>query len=55
MELFVNGVKYGDCSVFIVSKEIKIYGNMMYVYVILDLSKKVKDMSNILKNNLNNE
>jgi transposase len=47
-----HAVKYRDRTVFIVSKKLNIYGNEMYAHIILDTSKKAKDMNNILKNAL---
>lgn len=47
-----NAVRYGDRVVFIASKETKLYGEGMFVHVILDLSKRAKDMNVILKDNI---
>ncbi|KKB96067.1 Transposase DDE domain protein [Candidatus Arcanobacter lacustris] len=44
-----NASKYGDRVVFIKSKEMKIYGQKMFAHVILDPSKKAKDMNIILR------
>ena len=54
-ESLENGVQYGDRSVFIASQEADVYGNKMYAHVILDPSKKAKDIHNILKNNLDSK
>ena len=49
------GVQYGDRIVFIASKAVEIYGNKIFAHVILDTSKKSKETSNILRNNLDCE
>ena len=48
-------VKYGDRVVFIASKEMEIYGHKIFAHVILDASKKSKDISNILRDKLDCE
>jgi transposase len=50
-----NAVQYGDRVVFISSKEKTIYGEKIFAHVILDPSKKSKDMNMALKNNLDEE
>ncbi len=50
-----NAVQYGDRVVFISSKEKTIYGEKMFAHVILDPSKKSKDMNMALKNNLDED
>lgn len=54
-ESLENGVKYDDRSIFIVSREVVVYGNKMYAHVILDTAKKSKNMSNLLKNSLDDK
>jgi transposase len=48
-------VRYGDRIVFIESKEVDVYGNKMFVHVILDPSKKAKDMNMAMKNKIDDE
>lgn len=50
-----NAAQYGDREVFISSKEKTIYGEKMFTHIILDPSKKSKDMNMALKNNLDEE
>jgi transposase len=50
-----NAVKYGDRAVFIKSKKLEIYGHEIYAHVILDPSKKAKDINMILKSSLDSE
>ncbi|NDB82134.1 MAG: hypothetical protein EB127_05235 [Alphaproteobacteria bacterium] len=54
-ESIATSVTYGDRSVFVSSKEATIYGNTIFVHVILDLSKKSKDINSILKNKLDDK
>lgn len=51
IEKAVNAVQYGERIVFVSSKKQDIYGNEIYVHLILDPSKKSKDMNMILKGN----
>lgn len=48
-------VKYGDRIVFIESKEVIIYGNKMFAHVILDPSKKAKDMNMAMKDKMDDK
>lgn len=50
-----HAVNYGGRHVFIVSKQQTIYGNNMYVHIILDASKKAQDINTILKTTLEND
>ncbi|MDX1917058.1 MAG: transposase [Rickettsiaceae bacterium] len=52
MENRSNAVQYGERIVFIKSYKTKVYGYDMYVHVILDPSKKSKDIKCILKDKL---
>ncbi len=48
-------VKYGDRIVFIESKEVIIYDNKMFAHVILDPSKKAKDMHTVMKDKIDDK
>jgi transposase len=50
-----NAIQYGERILFIESREVEIYGEKMFVHIILDEAKKTKDMAAIFKNKLNEE
>ena len=52
IESAINVIQYGDRVVFVKSQKAIVYDHEMYVYVILDPSKKGKDINYILKNQL---
>lgn len=52
VESAANAVQYGDRVVFVQSKKAMVYDHEIYVYVILDPSKKSKDTNIILKDQL---
>ncbi len=54
-ESVTSAVQYGDRVVFIASKESTIYGEKMFAHIILDPSKKAKDMNITLKDKLDEE
>jgi transposase len=55
IETPANAVQYGDRIVFIKSKKTTLYDHEMYIHVILDPSKKGKDINCILKNQLSDK
>jgi transposase len=55
IESTINAVQYGERIVFVKSKKVILYGHEMYAHIILDPSKKGKDMNMILKNRLDDK
>lgn len=55
MEARKHAVTYGDRVVFIKSRKLEIYGHEIYAHIILDPSKKSKDLNIILKNQLDDQ
>lgn len=50
-----NAVQYGERIVFIESKKTKIYEEEIYAHIIFDPSKKAKEMTMILKDNIDDK
>ena len=52
MERTQNAIRYKDRAVFVKSKKIKLYQQEVYAHIVLDPTKKSKDMQLILQNGL---